>query len=136
MSSSTNNRSSRRSRRQNTLRFTDAIPYSSGPLPKTGSFIVTEPTGATILLQVAGSGFSTAAGLRSIEVRVDNTLIGTLDQFFNQANVHQTFTPRTFNLQGLAPGPHSITLTAGTGLSTDANDRFQATVQQIPGSPS
>lgn len=132
---SKSNRKSRGSRKnaQNALRFTDAIPYGAGPLPRTGSFIVTEPAGATILLEVAGSGFSSAPGLRSIEVRVDGTLIGTLDQFFNQANVHQTFTPRTFNLQGLTVGPHTVTLTAGAGLNTDANDRFQATVQQIPG---
>lgn len=131
--SSTSNRTSRRSRRNaNAARFTDAIPYSPGPLPRTGSFIVTQQ-GATVLLTVTGSGFSTTPGLRSIEVRVDNTLIGTLDMFFNQANVHQTFPSRTFNLEGLTVGPHTVTLTAGTGLSTDSNDRFQATVLQIPG---
>lgn len=115
------------------IRFTNAIPFGPGPLPLSGSFIVTEPMGATVLLQVAGSGFATNAGLHSIEVRVDNTLIGTLDQFFNLPNFHLTFTPRIFNLQGLAPGIHTVTLTAGPGLNTDANDRFQVTVQQIPG---
>lgn len=125
------NRRGRR-REQEFLRFTNAIPYGPGPLPLTGSFAVTEPAGSTILLRVAGSGFSAEPGLRSIEVRVDNTLLGTLDHFFNQANVHEVFVPRTFSLQGLAPGLHTITLTAGPGLLTDANDRFQATVEQSP----
>lgn len=133
-SSTTNqNRTNRNGRRTvNVIRFTDAIPYSPGPLPRTGSFIVTVE-GATTLLEVAGSGFTGSAGLRSIEVRVNGALVGTLDHFFNVANVHETFTPRIFDLQGLGLGPHTVTLTAGIGLETDANDRFQATVQQFPG---
>lgn len=123
----------RRGRREREfLRFTNAIPFGPGPLPLTGSFAVTEPAGATILLRVAGSGFSAAPGLRSIDVLVDNVLLGTLDHFFNDANEHQAFVPRTFSLQGLAPGLHTVTLTAGPGLLTDVNDRFQATVEQSP----
>ena len=105
------------------------IDYVAGALPKSGTFT---PTGGHCFVQCFGSGFSTSAGIvTSMNVLLDSVSKGTVQAIISTANTHYAFVPRVIDLGVLTAASHTIQFTAGTSLSTDTNDRFQAIVTEV-----
>ena len=73
------------------------------------------------------------AGVIGMDVKLDGT---TIDSCLMNANVtlsHMAFAPKTIVRTGVAPGPHTITLTARSGTQTSAGiDYFCVTVMEFP----
>lgn len=102
-----------------------------GPLGST-SFSFTSH-GGTLLITTDGAGStSSSTGVPlGMTVSLDGTLMTTNHVFVNVAS-HAAFVAQTLVCRGVAAGSHTITLTAWNGTSTDLNDNFSVTVQELP----
>lgn len=105
--------------------------YFSGPLPRSASFTC---GGGPLLIMVAGSAFRTGAGgPLGFLVQIDgNTVINALG-YSNEVGSHKAIPP-LFHIQtGVAAGSHTLGFVVGTtGVLTDGNDFFNATVLELP----
>jgi hypothetical protein len=103
---------------------------TAGPLPLSASFTT---HGGTVLLIVSGSGYTlTAATIIGANIVVDGTSRGTLKVYANAASTHLPFVPVELVLTGLTSGSHTLSLTAISGTSSDANDTFSVAVIEFP----
>ncbi len=103
----------------------------AGPMPKTSSSFTT--TGKTLHIVASGSGYnaSGAAGI-GMAVQIDGVTYGYARTYTNEVASHKAFPAATIVVTGLAAGSHTLTLTSWNGTSTDANDYFSATVEEMP----
>jgi hypothetical protein len=102
-----------------------------GPLgPATFTF-TTHGNRLIITTDGSGSTSTTTGVIIGMTVSFDSKLINTNRVFVNVAT-HAAFVPQTFITNGVTAGSHTITLTAWNGTSTDLNDNFNVTVQELP----
>ena len=103
---------------------------NAGPLPITSSF---STSGGTLLIFVSGSAYSGTAGASiGMTISIDGTSIDSLLLYANSSGFHLPFVSKTVIKRGLAAGSHSLTLTALSGTTTDLQDNFDVTVQELP----
>ena len=110
-------------------KVTQVFERRSGPLPISQSFL---SSGGTLIVFFSGTAFRGSGGLFSITVTVD-TVSNWVDLYTNEGNSHKTFPSTFFVIRGIAAGSHTLTIAAfANGTLSDANDRYQATVLELP----
>lgn len=101
----------------------------AGPLPTSFSFT---SHGGRLLITAIGSGYPTVAGaITGMIVQLDGVAIGTNEIYGNNV-IHMPFEAKTAVRNNVSAGSHTITLSLLPGTTTDGNDRFSATVQELP----
>jgi hypothetical protein len=110
---------------------TNIFTNTPGPLNLNSSFT---SGGGTLVIFASGSGYSSAATASiGMNILVDSTNIGSCKIAYNFTNTHVAFVPRTMVIPGIAAGTHTLALTPiGGATTTDLNDFFNVTVQELP----
>ncbi len=112
-------------------RTTNALPYGGAALPRTSAAFTT--SGGTLMITASASGFSTSVNATlTVNVQLDAGTVATLNFFTNEASSHKPLVPATVFVSGVAPGSHTVALSAGAGTLTDFNDYSQVTVIELP----
>ena len=94
-----------------------SVPYTSG--------------GGTLLVQFSGSAWSqNASQMLSANLNMDGTQVATASVFANNASTHMALVPVAVRLNGVNPGAHTFTVSAGPGTTIDSNDLFTITVYE------
>jgi len=102
---------------------------SPGSLPLSNSFI---SHGGTLVIFTSGSGTIGSVTAMGMTIALDGTIIETNKIWCNVASAHMAFVPKTTVKNGVAAGSHTITLSSWNSTTTDANDSFNVTVQELP----
>jgi hypothetical protein len=106
------------------------IINTGGPLNLTNSFA---SGGGTLIISASGSGYSLVGGARiGMNVVLDGTTVDNCSVEANPANTHMAFVPKTIVKPGVSAGNHTLVLSPISGTSTDVNDNFNVTVQEVP----
>jgi hypothetical protein len=114
-----------------TGRLASTVPLH-GPLPTATGTMTSQ--GGRFLISVSGSGFRSAVGTGCIDILVETSGIDTLTaacHYFNQTFVHEALVTRTLLLD-VSPGTFTIRLQPLSGLLTDASDRYDVMILEIP----
>jgi hypothetical protein len=107
----------------------EAIGNKAGPLPVSGTF---SSTGGKLVVTVSATGYrGAAAGTIGVAVSIDGKSIGTMNGFTNEPASHKTLPTRTFVVQGIAAGAHTLSVAADANTLTDINDYFDATILEL-----
>lgn len=110
-------------------KVTQVFERRSGPLPISESFL---SSGGTLIVFFSGTAYKATTGIFSITVTVD-TVANYVDLYTNEINSHKTFPSTFFVIRGIAAGRHTLTIAAfANGTISDFNDRYQATVLELP----
>ena len=102
---------------------------SPGPLSLSKTFTT---HGGTLLISTSGSGSIGSVTAMGMTVSLDGTSIETNKIWCNIVNTHMAFVPKTIVKTGLSAASHTITLSTWNGTSTDVNDSFNVTVEELP----
>jgi len=112
------------------LWFVTNVINSAGPLTLSASFT---SQGTTLVIHASGSGYTTTAGSSiGMNVQIDGTTIDTCKIDANAASTHMAFVPKTIVKTGLPAGAHTLKLVALSGTTTDSNDNFNVTIEELP----
>jgi hypothetical protein len=109
---------------------TEPFANQKGPLPVSGLFT---SAGGRLIITVSGSAFRTAIGSGTLgfDVAIDGIKIGSINGFTNEPQSHRTLPTRTFVVQTVGAGNHTISLAVQLDTVTDANDYFNITVVEL-----
>jgi hypothetical protein len=98
----------------------------AGPLPIQAK--LTWPSSEPIVVAVSGSAWTSNPNtMLTVQVAVNGKQIGVLQQYANPASTHLAF-PAGFFVTTQQLAPAVISLTAGSGTTTDGNDNFNVTL--------
>lgn len=111
-----------------TVQGQQVLQNNPGPLPINGNFTIN--TSGPVLMLVSGSGFNTLANGFTMNISVDGTQRGQTSEFTNEVNSHKAL-PATFLILNLTAGSHTVTLSAGTNMSSDSNDHFNVAILEL-----
>ena len=112
-----------------TPKMTQVFQGQAGPLPLTGATFTT--TGGTLVITASGSGYGVTGTKIGMNINLDGVLQGVAKITANLTSVHMAFVPTQIVLVGVAAGSHTISLTSISGTTTDINDNFSVTVQEM-----
>jgi hypothetical protein len=102
----------------------------AGPLPTSGSFT---PNGGRVYAFYQISGYASAAGtIAQWNAQLDGVTQQVATLALSAASSHQTSTPVIRDLGVLSAVSHTLGVTAGTGLVTDANARTTIFALELP----
>lgn len=112
--------------------ITQVFNNSPGGFPLSSTF---NSSGGTLLIFAGGSGYTTGANNANISfnVEIDGKVVGVVQRHTNSGGNHVAFPAGNFVVQGIAPGSHTIKITAGTNdTRSDSEDRFYLTIMELP----
>lgn len=101
----------------------------SGPWNRAGgaSVVINLTVAGNYVILFGGSGFVGGAGLSSLDLWIDGSLLGVLAFYFNQAGVHASMGVGIVGPNFMAAGNHTFQLNNGSpgglNLGSDANDK-------------
>lgn len=112
------------------FRVTHVLNRTAGALPKQGTF---RAGGGIVLLTASGSAFRRQRGMMHLRVQVDNRTRLQLDNYTNEGGSHKAFPTGFVSLGRLSAGNHTLKMVVGhRDTLTDGNDRFHATLLELP----
>ncbi|HKQ06540.1 MAG TPA: hypothetical protein VJ464_15510 [Blastocatellia bacterium] len=108
-----------------------------GPLPKSGTF---RSGGGTLIIFASGSAWKDDPdpnhGTIGMDIDIDNVNVYQVRFWANENGSHKSFVPIAIVKPGLPAGDHTITFKAPVSgaarMFTDYNDRFHATILELP----
>jgi hypothetical protein len=111
--------------------ITGVFDRKAGPLPVSGTFT---SGGGTLIVFVGGTAFRAAAGMLSLIVTIDNdNTRNFMDVYTNEQYSHKSFPSAALTYYGIRAGTHTLKIDVWAGSAlTDYNDRFYATVLELP----
>ena len=109
-------------------RTTALFQERPGALPLSRSF---RSSGRPLLITASGSGYGAASSQIGMTLSVDGIPRGDVRTFTNEASSHKAFVTNGIVVTGLAAGSHTLSLDALGGTSTDGNDFFTVTIEEI-----
>ncbi len=105
----------------------------AGPLPGGGLSASFTSNGGTLLIYVAGTGYSTTPNSNvGMTVVLDGVPIDSCQFYANTANFHVCFLPKTIVKTGASASSHTLILQPRAGTTTDVNDYYAVTVTELP----
>jgi len=110
---------------------TEVLGNKQGPVPLSGTFT---SKGGRLTVTLSGSGYRAAGGTSGtlgLALTIDAVAVGTVNGFTNEPLSHKALPVRTFVVDSIAAGQHTLAVTAQIDTITDANDYFNATVMEL-----
>jgi len=86
--------------------------------------------GGTLLIQFAGSAWSSKGQSLSVDLQVDGATVATAKVTTNEVNSHKALVPAAVLTSKIAAGTHTCTVVAASGTNVDQNDFFTITVTE------
>ncbi len=108
------------------MAYVQTVLASAGPLPVSTSF--TNDSDDPLFFYVAGSAWSPAPGMLSVQLLIDGRVVDTISVFANEANSHKTLVAKIIEVPALSLGSHTISLQTTGNTIADQNDFFSVSV--------
>ncbi|MFC9999510.1 H-type lectin domain-containing protein [Nocardia sp. NPDC127526] len=99
---------------------------NNAPYPVTATMT---SNGGKMLVQFAGSAWSSTGGKISVNLLMDGAVIATASAFTNEVNSHKALVPVAV-VVSVTPGTHTFSVAAVRGTNVDLNDYFTITATE------